>query len=139
MCKGTLCLLVVLSLWAATSWQHQPQWRVVVEQHMMGGTQPISDAPIFTPERTGVYRLSAYCSASGPANKSGWSFLFIWNDLPGNPASADVSCIADFFQSAEQAVVIFSPQVGVPVRLRGEDSGDKSSTYNAAFTIEQLQ
>jgi|HubBroStandDraft_4_1064222.scaffolds.fasta_scaffold205977_2 hypothetical protein len=137
--KVTIGLLAVLCLWGATSWKSQPQWRVVQEAHMTGGTMQISDRPIFTPERTGLYRLSAYCSALGIPNKSGWSFLLMWNDLPGGPASASVSCLPDSYGPQQQTVVIFSPVAGVPIRLTGEASGDMSSTYNAAFTIEQLQ
>src|ERR1700683_3471144 len=84
--KATIGLLVTLCLWGATSWQNQPQWRVVMEQHMIGGTVAQNNVPIFTPEKNSVYRLSATCSSLG--TNGSWNFLFIWNDLPGNPASA---------------------------------------------------
>jgi hypothetical protein len=41
--KATIGVLVVLALWGATSWQQQqplPQWRVILEGHRMGGTEP---------------------------------------------------------------------------------------------------
>jgi hypothetical protein len=138
--KATIGMLVVLCLWGATSWQQSPpQWRVVLEYHVTGGTKQYSLFPIFTPQKSALYRVSGYCSATGQFNTSGWAFLFIWHDLGGGTDSASVGCTAGSPGPLQSNVTIFSPQAGVPVVLSANSSGDMSSTYNVAYTIEQLQ
>jgi|HubBroStandDraft_5_1064220.scaffolds.fasta_scaffold366030_2 hypothetical protein len=141
--KATIGALVVLSLWGATSWQQQqslPQWSVVLEHHMMNGTEQFSRMPLFTPQKAGLYRVSGYCSAIGQYNESGWSFSLIWTEAEGGGTnSAFVSCVADSPSPSQSNITIFSPTPGEPVLLTAESSGTGSSTYNAAYTIEQLQ
>ena len=137
--KTTIGLLVVLCLCGATSWQSQPQWTVVTERQTVGGTMPFSRTPIFTPRSAGLYRLSAYCLASGPAGQSGWAFTLIWTDLAGVSDSAAVGCVAGAPSPLQSNVTILTLQAGAPVLLSGNASGDMSSTYDAAFTIEQIQ
>jgi hypothetical protein len=135
--KAMIGLLVVLCLWGATSWQGPPQWKVIVEQHITGGTVQLNGATVFTPQKAGLYRVSGYCSATGPS-KSNWNFRFEWDDLSGVSASTLLTCEAGLYLPAQSGVVIFSPKVGTTVHLGSYEIGGALS-YNAAFTIEQLQ
>jgi hypothetical protein len=135
--KAMICSLLVLCSLAALG-QSQPRWTVVLAKSM-GGKTPISNAVLFIPKKTGLYRLSAYISASGPVDQSGWVLEFIWNDLIGGSAGAVAGASAGQYGPSQQIVVVFSPQKGVPVTLNVEASGDQSSSYHASFTVEQLQ
>jgi hypothetical protein len=138
--KATIGLLGVLCLWGATSWKSQPQWTVVAEHHVVGGTTPFTRTPIFTPRSTGLFRLSAYCSASGgPVGQSGWAFLLGWKDSSGGTGSANVGCVAGTVSPYQSTMTILSPQAGLPFLLSANSSGEMLSTYDVAFTIEQLQ
>lgn len=138
--KATMCLLVVLSLWGATSWrppQPLPQWTVVAERRF-AGKGVFSSLPIFTPGKDGTYRFSGACTVVGGQQNDSWTFTVRWEDLSGEIVSSSLKCIVGEFDSAQQSVFMFLPKPDVPVELNGTYSGAASS-YVAAFTIEQLQ
>jgi len=134
--KLTLGALILLCLWEATSWQRQPQWRVVVEQHMTHVNTIFKNNLVFTPSKTGLYRMSAYCSVDGTQG-SQWNFEFSWTDFAGQLDTKTVSC-GSLEDGQGTFVFVFSPIVGTPVYL-SSNSQNGEPTYNGAFTIEQLQ
>jgi hypothetical protein len=134
--KATMCLLVALCLWGATSWQSQPQWRVVVVKQVTHTNTTFNNDPMFTPSKTGLYRLSGYCSVDGELSGE-WNFEFGWTDFAGQTETGSRDCTAIPQRQGTQ-VFIFSPMIGTPVYL-SSSSVSGNATYNAAFTIEQLQ
>jgi hypothetical protein len=138
--KAILLVLVVLSLWGATSWQAPqplPQWRVVAEQHLFSGTGPFS-VPILTPQPNKVYRLTAACAVHG-ISSSEWLFAFGWEDRDGFTQFITLTCFPDGSPSDEGIVSVLTPQSGTPVTLSAQNLGGDSSTYDAIYTIETLQ
>jgi hypothetical protein len=134
--KAILSVLVAVSLWGATSWQPAqplPQWRLVAEQHRISGTNQFNDVPIFTPQANKFYRLSATCTASGIEGDN-WSFFFLW---AGGYVTVD--CAANQFLPSQQIVVAFVPKAAEPMLLTATQSPADSSTYDAVYTIEELE
>jgi hypothetical protein len=145
--KATMGLLVALCLCGATSWQRVlaphvapvAQWRVVKEQHVLGGTTPPNYVPIYTPTTNGFYRLSATCSViGGQSGQSSWIFTFAWTEPGGNGGGFQLACSADNFQPIQQIVLVFTPKPGSPLVLNGSALGEASS-YEGAYTIEELE
>lgn len=138
--KATMSLLVVLSLWGATSWrppQALPQWTVVAEKHFVG-EKDFNFLTLFTPGTNGTYRFSGVCSViGGQGAQSSWTFAVSWQDVYGDSVGTNLKCTAGEFNSTQQAVFIFLPEPA-PIELSASSSGVASS-YDGAFTIEQLQ
>ena len=137
--KVAMGLLVVLSLWGATSWlppQSLPQWTVVAERHF-AGEKDFNFLTLLTPEKNGTYRFSGGCSVVGGPGNSTWTFTVSWTDVSDHFETTNLQCIGGEFNSAQQAVFIFLPKP-MPIELSASSSGPASS-YNGAFTIEQLQ
>ncbi len=132
--KATICLLVVLCLWGATSWRGQPQWRVVQYVALTAQTAPISQTTIFTPTERGVYRLTAYLSAGG--NQANWEWLFNWNDLDGGSFQTGLDSSDG---PSELGAMVFAPQPGIPVTYATTAKPQLHGGYDLLFTIEQLQ
>jgi len=114
-----------------------PQWKVAKEFHIQNATTQFSKVKIFTPAHGGLYRLSAYISASG-MYVAGWSAQFDWTDSGGQPASASVIGGTGKYLSGQQALVILSPQEHSPVTLTVSPTGSETATYDLVFTIEEL-
>jgi len=133
--KTTMSLLVLLCLWGATSWQGQPQWRVVQHVVLTRQTAPISQTTVFTPTERGVYRLSAYLSAGG-SPQANWEWSFYWNDLDGVGFQTSLDSSDG---PSQVGAMIFAPQPGVPVTYATTSNPQPHGGYDLLFTIEQLQ
>jgi hypothetical protein len=127
--KTMICLVLLLCSLSAFG-QKPVLWNIVAFKHL-SGTKNTNAVILTTANTTQVYRLSAYISAT----QGTWTLRFLWNDSNGSAASATVDAVAGTYSSTQQTVVIFSPEVNVPVPLNVEGTGN----YNGAFTIERLQ
>lgn len=143
--KATMSLLVVLALWGATSWhppQQLPQWRVVQSVILTHQTAPIPPTTIFTPEKAGVYRTTAYMSATAKQRQSNTSWSFAFECVAGvGQSCSSYMTVQDGQQVATIPSYAFSPQVGLPVAyyVQASDPPPIESTYKLVLTIEQLQ
>ena len=133
--KATLVLVIVIALWAATSWQTQPQWQVIQTVTLTRQTQPIPQTTIFTPTKRGLYRLSEYLTAGGRNINATWQLIFSWNDIDGSGFSYGIGS----YDSPAEFVYIFSPQPNTPVSYMVTQQPGYSGGYDLAITIEQLQ
>jgi hypothetical protein len=136
--KATIGLLVVLCLWGATSWQNQPQWRVVRVLVLTNQTAGIPPTTVFTPTKAGLYRYSVYLSGTGQRGQ--WSLSINYNDLTGTPTSVGLE-VGPFSNEvnalwANLPVAPFSAQPGTPVTFT---TFGTAAAYNVGVTIEQLQ
>lgn len=137
--KAIMSLLVVLSLWGATSWQPpQPlrQWKVVMEQHRVAGPL-LTNVPLFTPKPNAVYRISAQCNAYGEEG-GGWNFTISWSEFSGASGGAGIICETGHFVSTESVVAVFVPKDATPVTVSGNPYGVVSQ-YDAIYVLEELQ
>jgi hypothetical protein len=125
---------------AATSHTHP---RIVAEIALTNQTAPIPTTTIFTPQATGVYRISAYITVTQPGDGQGvWSLEVFWTD----DAGAEVSCLPNVNNAAKPpfayanpipALATFEAKAGVPVTF--SVTGSTTGTYSLYFTVEQLQ
>jgi hypothetical protein len=133
--KATLGLLIVLCLSGATSWQGQPQWRVIQHVVLTEQTAPISQTTVFTPTKRSVYRLSAYFSAGG-SPQANWEWFFYWNDLDGTGFQTSLDSSDG---PSELGAMIFASQPGVPVTFATIPNPQPHGGYDLLFTIEELE
>lgn len=136
--KLILSLIVALGLWGATSWTATPQWRVIVENHKMGGTEHFRNELVFTPNDATAYRISASCSAIGESFNT-WTFDFNWTDFQGHSGVSRIECRSDNWNSLQQVIFVMTPQVGVPVTLSGDWQNNTESAYYGFYTVEELR
>lgn len=130
--KTTICLLLLLLCSLAAFGQAEPQWKVVkhgILIHQAAG----SSSALFTPTTTGLYRMSAYLSASDTV--SNWQVRLLWTDFGGLPQ--------DYVQSFAAGAppigsFLFVPKAGTPV-IYIVEGNDPTKPYNIAYTIEGLQ
>ncbi len=140
--KATLSLFVLLIAFTIHSFGQTPQWKVIKEWHVIGGTKSFYKN-LFTPQTNGLYRVSVVLSATTTSypQDGGWSFGVFWTDRSGagGDSVATVSfescCVWD-----AAPTIMFSPKVGEPVsfQLQPYNTGPVDATYDVAFTIEQL-
>ncbi|HEX8817178.1 MAG TPA: hypothetical protein VF753_16895 [Terriglobales bacterium] len=136
--RQLIACLFLLSLCAMASTKDEPQWRVVMEKHIVNGSKTYATT-IFTPKEKGDYRITASCSViGGQANQSIWNFNFQWNDVIGTPAENAIQCIGGTYQTQQQLIFILTPQPNVPVTWQGQPYGPVS-TFDLFFTVEHLQ
>jgi hypothetical protein len=137
--KAAICLLVAVCLLGATSWQPQPQWRVVREIGLTNQTAGIPQTTFFTPTKAGLYRYSIYLSGTGQGGQ--WNLFIHYFDLSGfesniqlqiGPSSAGYKAMW-----ANLPVAPISAEPGVPVTFYISGSGP--ATYNVGMTLEQLE
>jgi hypothetical protein len=142
--KATMCLLVALCSLVAFG-QNQPQWKVVQSVILTQQTAAISQTTIFTPERSGLYRLNAYISGKA------------MNNIQFNPSLNFYFMCSDRFQQGDCGAFmglnvhgphtqyigsyVFSPRPGTPVSYLTSvgNPPPMNLQYDLAFTIEQLQ
>jgi hypothetical protein len=131
--KTTIGLLLLLCSLAAFG-QNEPQWKVVRHGILTDQTAPILSTPIFTPTKTGIYRMSAYISLNG-FTISDWEMAIFWTDLGGSVQTYQASP-----EGGTQRIetFMFIPKEGTPVEYY-VSGNDPTRPYNIAFTIEQLQ
>jgi len=137
-------VLVAVMMCAGYSFEQslpKPQWKVIKEGHLTGGTEAIASTVLFTPAKNGFYRLAAYLSDSGPLQNACYYLIVKWTDQTEHDANASLSGCPDGnhppFQDWSQS---FSPKSGTPVSFAIElsDPAPHDTTYNFAFTIEKL-
>jgi hypothetical protein len=130
--KTTICLLLLLLCSLAAFGQAEPQWKVVQHGALIHQTTG-NGMTLFNPSTTGIYRMSAYISAS-EANTN-WRVRLGWVDFGGLPQAY----VQPFAPGAPQiGSFMFVPKAGTPVTYIVEGN-DLSATYNIAFTVEKLQ
>lgn len=140
--KSVICLLViVVGSWVSSVGQQVPQWKVIKEYHVVGGTKAIG-LSLFTPEANGFYRASVYMAVYSSADQNaGFATQIDWTDRTGAEASINDFPILSG-GSTWQAVgpTLFSPKVGslVLARLELSDPPPVDATYDVVFTIEKL-
>lgn len=122
--------------------QSQPQWKVVQSVILRNQTAPVPVTTIFTPEKAGIYRMTAFMSvtAKEPQSNSSWSFAFECGVGAGQSCSSYM-IVQDGQQVATIPSYAFSPQIGIPVAydVQASDPPPIESMYNLVLTIEQLQ
>jgi hypothetical protein len=136
--KSAMCLLVVICLWGATSWQTERQWRVIRDVALTNQTAGIPETTLFTPTKAGLYRYSIYLSGTGQSGL--WTLSINYHDLTGQATSIPVQ-IGPFSGDANAIwtslpLAPISVQPGTPVTFTIFGSGP--ATYNVGVTIEQL-
>ena len=134
--KIAISLLVVLSLWGATSWQQQPQWSVVHQLALTHQVNPISQTTIFTPTKAGLYRLNAYISGANSPDQ--WVLQFGWTDLSSAPVIQEINPQPSGV-GWNQLALVFSVQPGTPVTFSVSGQPGQNAFYNLAFTVERLE
>jgi hypothetical protein len=132
-----LLLIVAATIWEATSWTGIPQWKVIAENHQIGGSKPFIGSVMFTPSKSTAYRVTASCSATGDP-ESNWSFTFEWRDMAGKDAQASLSCTPSGFKITQQTVLVLTPRRGWPVTLSAT-LGSGPASYFGFYTVEELQ
>lgn len=119
-----------------------PQWKVIKEFHVFGGSAGIPPTVVFTPESNGLYRVSGYFAVfSTVVQDNGWLTKIYWTDQTGLPGSASLALYLNNGNYYTQVgPKIFSPQVGTPVYFVVPPTSPPpmDATYDVAFTIEQL-
>jgi hypothetical protein len=139
--KATMCLLLLLFC-AAAFGQNQPQWKVVQSVILTHQSAAIPQTTIFTPEKAGVYRMTAFMSVTAKQRQSNtsWSFGFACGQGVGQSCSSYMS-VQDGQQAAAIPSYAFSPEVGISVtyNVQASDPPPVDTEYNLVVTIEQLQ
>ncbi len=127
--KATICLLLLVCSLAAFG-QNEPQWRVVKTGVLVKSNQT-GFATLFTPQVSGLYRITGYIST----NEGGQEFgvTFAWTDVSGFSAGSTLTAT---FGNPAQIVLPFFPSAGTPATYFITGT---VGTYNLAYTIEQLQ
>jgi hypothetical protein len=120
-------LILVCSLLAFG--QGQSQWVIAYSQVLTDQTTPIQETVIFTPTQSGVYRLGAYFSRSGPGTQDAF---WRWIDITGHAQTLQFTVSSG---SEENGAYLIFPKAGTPVTYGVGGTG----TYNLAYIIEQLQ
>lgn len=121
--------------------QHQPQWRVVQSIVLTNQTMPIQWTALFTPNRAGIYKLSAYMSGGGGTAGADWDLSVAWTDFTG--AASDFDDLQVFTGPAnwtQHSPSMLSIKAGTPLRYEVSSDGNTTgSDYNLIITIEELQ
>lgn len=119
-----------------------PQWKVVKAGHISGGTDAIGPTTLFTPEKDGLYRVSLYALVSGPFQQGVFFDVSVdWTNRIGDPIFAELDmCFADLCFPDGSIVQVFAPKVNTPIifTVKVSNPAPQNSTYDTAFTIEQL-
>lgn len=136
--RTTICFLMLLCSVAALG---QPQWRVVKSLALTSQTAPIPQTTLFTPTRTGVYRLSVYLSGGGGMGPGDWLLFVRWTDLTGaSSAIRELQVTTGKANWTQHAPSMLSIQSGTPLVYEVDAVGDTSGCdYNLVITIEQLE
>jgi hypothetical protein len=113
--------------------------RVVATVRLFHQTGPISPTKIFTPEKWGVYRLSAVGVVTAAAGDGYWSGGFQWTDGGGNESTACLTMFTLFTGSYSCNSFAFRDLSGKPLTYSVNQNGDTSgSKYNLFIVVEQL-
>ena len=119
-----------------------PQWKVVKEFHLSDSTTTIPPTVLFTPQRTGIYRITGYMSVeSNMEQDAGWSWVVYWTDKTGRPG---VTGLTPLLISGSNYLTLssfsFCAKAGDPVSFRTDPTFPvpQDATYNLEFTIEKL-
>ena len=135
--KAILALLVIISLWGATSWHpaQQQQWQAVQSIILEHQGQPIQQKTIFYPRAPGFYRATMYVSA-GPNSSSVWNINFSWTDATGLAQSVNIN--AQGGATTGSLIVPFIPAAGEAVSYSVSPQG-LGGNCNFVLTIEQFE
>lgn len=131
--------------------------RVVATVSLTGQTASIPTTTIFTPKKSGLYRVSVYGAMTTPVseNAASWDVFLGWTDDAGAevtgfmyiadwwaPPAAYGSCGAGGFSSAAQngagCVQVVRNVAGQPLTYAVGTYNNPSGTYELFITVEQL-
>lgn len=119
-----------------------PQWKVVKEGHISGGTGAINPTVLFTPAKDGFYRVSLYALTSGPfQNSVFFNFVVSWTNRADGLGLAELDeCLGGLCFQDQNVIQVFAPKVGTPVSFAviTSDPPPQDSTYDTVFTVEEL-
>jgi hypothetical protein len=132
MSKATIGLLVLLFSSLAAFGQNEPQWKVVQHGMLFHQTAAIPFTPLFTPTKTGFYRMSVYISSNDI--NTNWQIDLLWTDFAGTTQKYASSPTG----APPLGSFMFVPRAGTQVSYQ-VIGNDPNVPYNIAFTIEQLQ
>ena len=133
---------------------------IVAKGRFVSRSTPIPTTTMFTPQQTGLYRLSVYMTAirNGAPSITGWSYSFSWADDAGIENTSDINLNGNgltYLHPGNQppsayaysdwtivpgAVVPFEAIAGVPVTYAvTELTPTNGSTYSLYYTVEHLE
>ena len=159
----TICLLVLSSgSWMANLSQSAGSLaypRIVASVHRTNLTAAIPQTTVFTPQRNGLFRVTAYMTLTVPAEASQlWLLGLNWTDDAG--AEQSVGYVGVYSNSTppyayglnsdayppygysqlSPAALAFRANAGVPIKYSVSPYGTpEGSTYELFFTVEELQ
>ena len=150
-------LLGVIAIGFATSSRTSGAFlgpRVIATGALTGQTSNIASTTIFTPPRSGLFRLSAYATLTTPATtgfQSSWQYDFTWTDDAGVATSGTRLLIANqndqnvgtfdwYLVNQYGATLVFQAKAGTPVTYDVTQLGPPDgSAYSLYYTIERLE
>jgi hypothetical protein len=145
--RATICLMLVLVVsWAkgvsqsvAKSTSKGSFPRVVATVRLFHQTGPISPTTIFTPEKWGVYRLSAVGVLTRAGGNGSWNGGFQWTDGGGKESTDCLTLATMSTGSSSCSSFALRDLSGKSLTYSVTQSGDTSgSEYNFFVVIEQL-
>ena len=137
--KAAFCLLMLFGSLAAVG-QSTPQWKVVSAGNF-SGTGSIPYTTLFTAKGNGLYRISAYFSATSTVSQNaGWAAGFNWTDQTGTGLSVGLD--AYLYIGTSYSTVnpyVFTMKAGTPIMFTVQESNSpQEATYELEFSVEQL-
>jgi|SRR5271154_222973 len=133
---------------------------IVAKGRFVSRSTPIPTTTMFTPQQTGLYRLSVYMTAirNGASGTTSWSYSFSWSDDAGAENTSNLNLNGDgltYLHPGNEppfayaysdwtivpgAVVPFEAIAGVPVTYAvTELTPTNGSTYSLYYTVELLE
>ena len=120
-----------------------PQWKVVKEFHVIGGSSKVPLTPFLKVSKNTLYRVSLYISGAAPKTQDGgWQTIVLWTDRNGGEAveSASITFSQNTNPYTGLATYTFSPKVGTVMEMEVSLilPVAPGATYDTGFTIEAL-
>jgi hypothetical protein len=120
--------------------------RVVAQVSLTGQTNPISPTTVFTPSRSGLFRISPYFLATNyTANGETWTLTYWFTDDLGSEHVVLLCLNSQQAGSDSYASVCpggppfsFRAVAGSPIVFDVEGTPAAPFSYNLFFTVEQL-
>lgn len=137
-------MFYTLLLWslAAFGQTRLPQWKVV-KVGRESGSATIQQHVLFTPPTRGLYRISAYMSATSTVKQNtGWNALFEWTDQTGLSTAIGLSVtLTDGTQFQSYPPFVFTVKGGTQVvgSVSATDPPPQNAPYDLVYTIEKLK
>jgi hypothetical protein len=142
-CAAVLTILCVIGFAQESNEKKSP--KIVAKVFLANSSTTVPLTTLFTPDKPGLYRLTAYLSGIGTQDSfaGAWVFELLWTDPNGVAGSAILSVSPGSPSNRyQQTVSALVPGAGTPVRYLVSPSNPpppQNSTYTLLFTVEKLE